>query len=95
MKAPIDRSSADIQAWLRATCEHADSPRCPRVGCLSPHGACVSEGTTSAQRINEQEDEAAGEMHHSMQMLVAVLLCMFAVSIGGIIAWVLHIFQLV
>lgn len=30
------------------SCEYEDTPRCPRVGCLHPHGVCM----LSTHRIN-------------------------------------------
>lgn len=64
------------------------------MGCLSPHGQCVSEGTTSAQRINSHIDrqEAGDEdgAYSSMRMLAIVMLwCMFCVAaVGGYALWV-------
>lgn len=74
-------------------CEHLDSPRCPRVGCLAPHGVCISEGAASAQRINAHIDEdeadadADADVRGGMRMLAfAILYVLGCFCVGGLVA---------
>lgn len=64
---------------MSTPCDYEDTPRCPRKGCLHPHGLCVQQDQPAA--LLDPEDRTP------MAACAIAVLCFVVMAIAEVIPW--------